>query len=262
MANNKTGFNYFNIDTDRYQDIKIKRLKKDFGCSGIAVYDYILCEVYRVKGCFLEWDSNTAFDVADYFGIKESLVLEIVNYCGNVGLFDKALLICGGVITSASIQSRYSEMCNRAKRTICEIPEKCKIIPEESNIIQEESTDYSGDLPQSKVKYSKVKESKEEKKEEPSAFDVVFEEFLLMRRKIKKPATDKAIDLIKKELTKLSVGDEDISIKILEQSIKNCWQDVYPLKNKDLEKEKSCAKKEKTVDEALAEALIKKYGTN
>lgn len=50
MANNKTGLSYYNVDTDRYQDMRIKRLKKDMGCRGVAVYDYILCEIYRVKG--------------------------------------------------------------------------------------------------------------------------------------------------------------------------------------------------------------------
>jgi len=68
LANNKTGFDYYNVDTNRYQDMKIKRLKKSFGCNGVSVYDYILCEIYRVRGCFVEWDENTAFDVADYFG--------------------------------------------------------------------------------------------------------------------------------------------------------------------------------------------------
>lgn len=146
MANNKTGFDYYNVDTDRYQDIKIKRLKKDFGSSGIAVYDYILCEIYRVKGCFIVWDESTAFDVAEYFGLKENLVNEIVNYCCAVGLFDKALLKSGGIISSRSIQQRFMEMSTRAKRKDFKIPkeidiitEECKIIPEQSPTITEVS---------------------------------------------------------------------------------------------------------------------------
>ena len=122
MANNKIGLNYYNVDTDRYQDIKIKRLKKDFGCPGIAVYDYILCEIYRVKGCFIEWDESTAFDVSDYFGIKETLVNEIVTYCGVVGLFNKGLLTRGNILTSSAIQRRYLDACIKAKRANCEIP--------------------------------------------------------------------------------------------------------------------------------------------
>lgn len=161
MANNKIGFEYYNVDTNRYQDIKIKRLKKDFKTAGIAVYDYILCEIYRVKGCFLVWDENTAFDVAEYFGLKETLVNEIVNYCAAVGLFDKELLrcgskslnesncgdacgegqvrTCGGIITSRSIQRRFMEMSARAKRKDPVIPKEINILTEESKIIPEQS---------------------------------------------------------------------------------------------------------------------------
>jgi len=164
MANFKTGLAYYNVDTDRYQDIKIKRLKKDFGCKGIAIYDYILCQVYRDKGCFLAWDENTAFDVADYFGEKETLINEIVQYCGVVGLFNKELLACG-IVTSLSIQNRYIDMCNRAQRKNAVIPKNIKIseqstiISEESKIISEESTIISEVC--DKVKYSKEKNSVE-----------------------------------------------------------------------------------------------------
>lgn len=131
MANNKTGLNYYNVDTDRYMDIRIRRLVKDHGCRGLAVYDYLLCEVYRVQGCFVVWNESTAFNVAEYLGLKESNVFEIVKYCGYVGLFDKELL-SRGIITSASIQRRYIEICSRSKRKTIKIPEECRIIPEES----------------------------------------------------------------------------------------------------------------------------------
>jgi hypothetical protein len=187
MANIKIGLIYYNIDTDRYQDIRIRRLKNAFGCSGIAVYDYILCEIYRVKGCFLVWNESCVFDVAEYFGLKENLVTEIVNYCGVVGLFDKALLTggsvaksaqavnrcgmagdgssvpaCGGIITSKSIQSRYIDMCTRAKRKDFKIPEECRIIPEESAKIPEES-------PKTAEVCDKEEESKEEENKEKPA---------------------------------------------------------------------------------------------
>lgn len=165
MANNKTGFSYYNTDTDRYQDLKIKRLKKDFGCNGIAVYDYILCEIYRVKGYFIAWDSNTAFDVADYFGLKENLVNDIVTYCCAVGLFDKELRTSEKILTSLSIQLRYVEMCTRSKRInvkvvkeYSKLPEETLKLPEESGKLPEESPKTPPDC--RKVKKSKVKESK------------------------------------------------------------------------------------------------------
>ena len=138
MAKFKIGLEYYSADTDRFQDIRIKRLKKDMGCDGFAVYEYILNEIYRVKGCFLAWDESTAFDVAEYWGLKETKVNEIVRYCCAVGLFDKALLSNGNVLTSQSIQKRYVNMCIHAKRKEIVIPNEYNILPEESKIILEE----------------------------------------------------------------------------------------------------------------------------
>lgn len=159
MANNKTGFVFYSIDTDRYQDVRIRRLKKDFGCNGIAVYDYILCEIYRVRGCFLVWDESTAFDVAEYFGLKESTVKEIVGYCGVVGLFDKGLLSGGNIITSRSIQSRFIEMCKRAKRQKIEIPKKIILVTEETNILPEESDIITEESPNRKYSIESIESS-------------------------------------------------------------------------------------------------------
>lgn len=138
MANIRAGLSYYSVDTDRYLDIRIRRLVKAFGCDGIAVYDYLLCNIYRVKGCFAAWDESTAFNVAEYLRLKESVVLEIVRYCGVVGLFNKELL-SRGIITSAAIQRRYIDTCIRAKRKNLEIPEFCRILPEETAKLPEES---------------------------------------------------------------------------------------------------------------------------
>lgn len=163
MVNTKIGLSYFAVDTDIFQDRKIKQLKRNFGCPGIAILFYLLAEVYRDKGCGLEWDENTALDVADYLGVKETLVDEVVKYCGAVGLFD-ATLLTSGIITSAAIQRRYVEMSKRAKRTTIEIPEKWRIITEDSTNIPETFPNTSRNIPETflpKEKKSKVKESKE-----------------------------------------------------------------------------------------------------
>lgn len=127
MANNKIGFNYYCVDTDRYHDRRIKKLRKNFGCVGLAVYDYLLCEIYRDKGCFSVWDEDAAFDVAEYLGIKENTVVEVVKYCGVVGLFD-ATLLSRGTITSPSIQHRFLEMCATARRQNATIPPDIDLI--------------------------------------------------------------------------------------------------------------------------------------
>lgn len=137
MATEKTGLSYYNTDTDRFLDIRIKRLKKRFGCNGYAVYTYLLNEVYRVRGCVLLWDEATLFDTAEYWGLSESEVEEIVGFCGEIGLFSKNHLE-KGIITSEAIQKRYLNMCARAKRKSVIIPEEWRIITEECEIIPEE----------------------------------------------------------------------------------------------------------------------------
>jgi hypothetical protein len=170
MANNKVGFEFYRLDTDRYQDIKIKRLKKDFKCSGIAVYDYIINEIYRVKGCYLEWDDNVAFDIADYWGLDENIVVEIIAFCCKIGLFNKAVFDSKSVITSKSIQVRFVKMSKLAKRNDVIIPEEYNLIPEESYIIQEECTDNSGSLPQRREEKSKEEKRRGERKEKEKIF--------------------------------------------------------------------------------------------
>lgn len=55
-------------------------------------------------------------------------------------------------------------------------------------------------------------------------------EFIKMRKLIKKPMTPHALELALKNLNKLS-SDEGTQIAILEQSIANSWQGLFPLRN-------------------------------
>jgi DNA-binding transcriptional regulator GbsR (MarR family) len=59
-------------------------------------------------------------------------------------------------------------------------------------------------------------------------FKQTFSDFLEMRKTIKKPATEKAIEMIIKKLEK--VDNEELAIQMLERSIINSWQDVYEIR--------------------------------
>lgn len=64
-----------------------------------------------------------------------------------------------------------------------------------------------------------------------------FRDFLEMRVTIKKPiSTSGALTRMINRLKKLSEGDELLADKILDQSIRNNWQDIYPLKDKQVGK--------------------------
>ena len=52
-----------------------------------------------------------------------------------------------------------------------------------------------------------------------------------MRIKIKKPPTEKSLNLSIKKLRELSGDKKNIAIKIIENSIEANWQTFYPLKD-------------------------------
>jgi hypothetical protein len=64
-----------------------------------------------------------------------------------------------------------------------------------------------------------------------SEFQSVWKEFKQMRVKLKKPITEYGETLGLKELQKLSGDDKAKAIAILQQSIKNSWQGLFPLKD-------------------------------
>jgi hypothetical protein len=61
----------------------------------------------------------------------------------------------------------------------------------------------------------------------------LFDDWLEMRRRIKKPATEKAVQLAVSKLEKFYNAGKDVS-KIIEQSIFNSWQDFYELKQQGI----------------------------
>lgn len=123
----KTGLSYYQAETDRFQDIKVKRLKKRYGCEGYAVYQYIQNEIYRVEGCYIRFTDDQLFDVSEYWGIEEERVEKIIEYCTEVELFDTITWHTNHVLTSVDIQQRYLEICRRAKKKIV-IPEDIRLV--------------------------------------------------------------------------------------------------------------------------------------
>lgn len=141
MARQKTGFTYYQVDTNRYQDRRIRKLLRKFrGGVGIAVYDCILCEVFRDKGHSLVWDEDTAFDVSEILGVTEKTIEEVVKSCAEIGLFDSSMLK-RGIITSASIQERYKAMCAWTKRQV-HIPKDISLIAENSEECSQNSEEH------------------------------------------------------------------------------------------------------------------------
>ena len=63
-----------------------------------------------------------------------------------------------------------------------------------------------------------------------SQFDIALKDFINMRTRIKKPLTSLAKTRLLNKLEELSKGDENLKIAILNQSVDNCWQGIFALK--------------------------------
>lgn len=175
---NELGLSYFNLDTDIFQDRKVRRLIRTFKSQGFLVYIYVLNEIYRDKGCYILWDEDIAFDISDTVNIDETLVEDIVKFCCKIGLFNYELLQKEGILTSESIQIRWEKISKEARRKINSVSqinpkfslmqEEIELIPTLTPLMQEETPLKATLSTQRKGKESKGKKSKENvlKKEE------------------------------------------------------------------------------------------------
>lgn len=80
-------------------------------------------------------------------------------------------------------------------------------------------------------------------------------DFIDMRKTIKKPMTSKALELLFKNLEKLTNLEEE-KIAILNQSIEHSWQTVYPLKTNNMRNSSKGEIKEEEKQEELKEIDI------
>lgn len=105
--------------------------------------------------------------------------------------------------------------------------------PMETKCIQNVSTDIDIDTGIDKD-LDLVKENKGWKYFESPVLEEAFKEFVEMRKKKKKPMSDRALKMAMGELVKHSTingfVDEELMLKVIEQSILHCWDSFYPLK--------------------------------
>lgn len=120
-------------------------------------------------------------------------------------------------------------------------------------------------LPQNSIDKISIDKEKEEKEKQTKKtnFDIMIEkenfqketierlnDFIKMRKSIKKPLTDRALKIIINKLKKMSQNEEEMQM-ILDRSILNSWQDIYELKPED--KKKVISQKEEYQDVIITE---------
>ena len=106
----KKVFTYFRFETDHFYDTKVKRLKNKFGMEDWGVFHFIVNEIYRVEGCYMVMDADGLFDISDYSRMDEKKVSDIIDYCAELGLFNKELWQDKQILTSEEIQELYVDI--------------------------------------------------------------------------------------------------------------------------------------------------------
>lgn len=111
----KKGLDYYPLDIDFLQDIKVRKIMRACGIQSIAILISLLSSIYRDEGYYVVWDNDMTFLVADEVGASEGAVLEVVNKATQVGLFNKDIFKKYRILTSRGIQKRYLEVVSRRK---------------------------------------------------------------------------------------------------------------------------------------------------
>jgi hypothetical protein len=109
----KQGLEYFSFDTDFFSDIKIRRISRACGPASTSILICLLCNIYKDKGYYIEWDENLSFVVADIVGTTEGAVEEVVKKAIQVGFFNKELFDKYQILTSNGIQNRFKSAVKR-----------------------------------------------------------------------------------------------------------------------------------------------------
>lgn len=176
----KEGLDYFSLDTNFFSaDPNIKILKSRYSSDGIVLYLYLLCEIYREHGYYLEYNDDLEFLVMEDLKMSQDKVRQIMAYLFSRSLLRKIkcskLVVPVTIITSAGIQKRFQLMVkSRAVKTAVEVEKGFWLLsPEETEPFikfrgeagfskknegfSEKNGGFSSDL---SLKESKEKESK------------------------------------------------------------------------------------------------------
>lgn len=166
------GLNYFPLDVDFFQDIKVRRLIKYQGAKAVPVYTFLLCKIYQ-SGYFIRWEEDLPFVVYEATGCDEEYVNSVVECCASIGLFSADLFRQNQILTSKGIQERYRTILALTKRKVV-FSEFILINTEETRVNSEETPINSGKSTQRKEKEIKEKKREEEdRSSSPSPPDFV-----------------------------------------------------------------------------------------
>ena len=160
------GVEYFPLNVNFINDLKVRKLLLSCGAEAIAVLIYLLSTIYKDEGYYVEIHEDEIDLIALDVNVTPEFVLEVINKACEVRLFDVNLYNNFNILTSKGIQERYLKITERRKNSV--VITQFNLINVYNNLINVNNNLINVDnnsvnvykSTQSKVKESKVKKSK------------------------------------------------------------------------------------------------------
>lgn len=160
------GVEYFPLNVNFINDLKVRKLLLSCGAEAIAVLIYLLSTIYKDEGYYVEIHEDEIDLIALDVNVTPEFVLEVINKACEVRFFDVNLYNNFNILTSKGIQERYLKITERRKNSV--VITQFNLINVNNNSINVNNNSINVDnnpvnvykSTQSKVKESKGKKSK------------------------------------------------------------------------------------------------------
>lgn len=161
------GVEYFPLNVNFINDLKVRKLLLSCGAESIAVLIYLLSTIYKDEGYFVEIHEDEIDLIALDVNVTPEFVLKVINKACEVRLFDVNLYNNFNILTSKGIQERYLKITERRKNSV--VITQFNLVNVYNNLVNVNNNSINVnnnsinvyDNEQSKVKKRKVQKSTE-----------------------------------------------------------------------------------------------------
>lgn len=112
------GVEYFPLNVNFINDLKVRKLLLSCGAKAIAVLIYLLSTIYKDEGYYVEIHEDEIDLIALDVNVTPEFVLKVINKACEVRFFDVNLYNNFNILTSKGIQERYLKITERRKNSV------------------------------------------------------------------------------------------------------------------------------------------------
>ena len=112
------GVEYFPLNVNFINDLKVRKLLLSCGAEAIAVLIYLLSTIYKDEGYYVEIHEDEIDLIALDVNVTPEFVLKVINKACEVRFFDVNLYENFNILTSKGIQERYLKITERRKNSV------------------------------------------------------------------------------------------------------------------------------------------------